>query len=655
MLRNSRLPSFNAQLFALTAATLLVFFWSACGGTPERNLPVDSQPQKVIEETPTPPITIIEAPTATQTPTPAPIEPKQEFGLIVRHSSTLESTDWIGLAQNYQATHIQIGGDAIRAVEDLIFQPQLQNQVRRLAREANQANLKVFVWSRELNLGDGLFRFDPTDPFYAARQSAYRNVLKSLPEIDGFVLQFADAQSPPWSAVADPTTVPQSSIKRIQIVIEMIKSIVVDEMGKTLWVRVGDEGPQAIEWLATALRTMNAADVGVILTQPTWLDAEFNRKAWISQLFGGQNVILEADATMNHWGGENTIISFAAPLNELRGFKDAFNFKGYACAIDTQDALVFDSPNRSNLVLLHQDEAPSDAVLQAWIEKEYQFAPVTKEGVSLRNLFMDSWRIAKKINTVQGADLFSFQWDVNNPPSFNSQSLNAPTEQTLLDIAQETYEAQSNLEETLSKLQEIQFNLPFTQISSLEQRIKNQIEFAKLMHYAKQCYWGYQLWKRTRNEQEALYLEGHLRALQQIASNTPQVFQLESERVDAGAILMFISNIRSHFPRVLFGSKERTWAKIFGIHIRQTAANSIEVLWQTSEPTVGSCHIVSKTPPLWQHSAESSLFPETEHRVLIEDLQPGQPYNVSISSTALNGFIINAKDYGLNLDEEVLF
>ena len=524
-----------------------------------------------------------------------------------------------------------------------------------LKKSYKQENLKVYVWSRELNLGDGLFRFDPTDPFYAARQAAYRNVLKLLPEIDGFILQFADAQSPPWSAVADPTIAPPGPIDRIRIVIEMIQRVVVDEMGKTLWVRVGDEGPQAIEWLAAALRQMEAQDIGVILTQPTWLGAEYNRQSWIAQTFEGRKVILEADAAINQWGGANTIISFAEPLNELRGFREKFDFQGYACTIDTQDTLVFDSPNRSNLVLLNQGEVSSDVALQEWIEKEYKFSPVTKEGILLRNLFMQSWRVAKKIAAVQGNDTFSLQWDPDAPPSFNNQRLNAPIQLTLYDIAQESYDALSTLESTLAQLQEIQFTLPFTQLSSLEQRVKNQIELAKLLHYAKQCYWGYQFWRYTRNEQEALYLEGHLRTLQQLANNTPQVFMLDKERIDAGAILMFISNIRSRFPRVLFGSKDRVWTKISGVQIRQSASNSIEVLWNTAEPTVGRCHVVSKTPPLWEKSAESSLLPETEHRVVIENLQPGQTYEISITVTALNGLTINTKDHVFSLDDEVVF
>ncbi|MBZ0258937.1 hypothetical protein K8I31_22940, partial [bacterium] len=303
MLRTDRVLSFYNKIALSIIVAGLFILWSSCGGTPERNTPIAPMPQHTIDETPTPPVTIIEEPEPTQTPTPPPApQPKYEFGFIVRHPSTLESTDWIDLAAKNHATHIQIGGDTIKAVEDLIFNTNLQNQVRQVARQAEQESLKVYVWSRELNLGDGLFRFDPTDPFYAARQAAYRNVLKQLPEIDGFVLQFADAQSPPWSAVADPTVAPLDPIQRIQIVINMVKSVVVDEMNKDLWIRVGDEGSQAVEWISSAIQTISSPKVGIILTQPRWLSDEYNQRAWIAQQFKGAKVMLESDATMEAWG-----------------------------------------------------------------------------------------------------------------------------------------------------------------------------------------------------------------------------------------------------------------------------------------------------------------------------------------------------------------
>ncbi len=643
----------QSKMMTLAAAVFIASLWFACGGTPERDDIALSPAQLSLEETPTPIVAEIIPPTPTLTPTPTP--PKQELGLIIRHPSTLNSTDWLGLAANYQATHIQIGGEAINAIEDLIFQQELQNQVRRLFRQAKQSNLRTLVWSSELNLGDGLFRFDQTDPFYAARQSAYRNVLNLLPEIDGVVLQLADAQSPPWNAVADPTVAPPGPVERIRFVIDMVKRVVVDEKNKQLWIRVGDEGSQAIEWIASALQQISDKNLGVILAPNTWLKAEYNRSAWVAQLFEGQSVILEVDASMEAWGGENTIISVSDQLKEFSGYIDNFSFRGFAASIDTQESLVFDSPNRSNLVLFNQIEDNPQNVLIDWIEKEYQFAPVTKEGIALKNLFAKSWGVAKKIATIQGSDAFSFQWDLDTPPSFNNQELNTPSRQLLYTIAQESYDAHYSLEQTIATLQEIQFNLPFVTLSSLDQRVKNQLDLAKLMYYAKQCYFGFQFWKFTRDEQEALYLEGHLKALQQLAINMPQTFSINGERIDAGAVLMFVSNIRSRFPRVLFGAQERDWAKIFNVEVRQIGMTSIEVRWQTSQPTVGSCRLVSTTPPLWEQAGESSFFAETEHQIIIDGLQPGRSYSIFITSTTSDGLMINGKDYVFSLDAEVVF
>lgn len=660
MLRTSRVQSFHNKINLAFIIAGVFVFWYACGGTPERNTSIVNIPRHGAEETPTPHVTIIEVPEPTQTPTPAPEAlPKHQLGFIVRHPNTLDSTEWIDLASKYHATHIQIGGETVKAVEDLIFNADLQIQVRRVARQAEQENLKVYVWSRELNLGDGLFRFDSTDPFYAARQAAYRNVLKLLPEIDGFVLQFVDAQSPPWSAVADPSAAPPEPIERIRFVIDMIKSVVVDEMNKDLWVRVGDEGTQAIEWISSAIKSISSPNVGVILTQPTWLSAEYSQRAWIAQQFKDAKVMLESDATMEAWGGANGIVSFAQPLEPFHDLNDSYNFDGFSCAIDTANTLIFDSPNRSNLTLLYQrmetPAPPNSAILQQWIENEFKFAPITREGILIKDLFIQSWGIAQRGYEVENNLNFSFLWDVNNPPFFHHDELNLPTQQTLINMAQSSDEAKTVLEKQLAQLEDIQFNLDFTQLSSLEQGIKNQINAVNILHYAKQCFWGYQLWKQTRSENEALILEGHLHALQSITGTMSQSYSINNELIDAGGILTFISHIRSNFPRVLFGAHERIWNKIRNVQIHQSAMDTIEVLWETQEPSIGKCYITSIKPPIWDKSAETSLFPETQHRVVLNGLQSGQSYSITISIQLENGIIIYSKDHIFSLDQDAVF
>ncbi|MBZ0255138.1 hypothetical protein K8I31_03705, partial [bacterium] len=211
------------------------------------------------------------------------------------------------------------------------------------------------------------------------------------------------------------------------------------------------------------------------------------------------------------------------------------------------------------------------------------------------------------------------------------------------------------LEKQLSQIEEIQFNLNFAQLSSLEQGIKNQLEAVNILHYAKQCFWGYQLWKQTRNENEALMLEGHLRTLQSITGTMMQSYTINNEIIDAGTILTFISNIRTNFPRVLFGAHERTWNKIRNVQIRQSAMDAIEVLWETQEPSIGKCYITSIKPPSWDKTAETSLFPETQHRVVLNGLQSGEIYAITISIQQENGLIIYSKDHIFRLDEDAVF
>ncbi|MBI1389189.1 MAG: hypothetical protein GC154_12150 [bacterium] len=636
-------------LFVCAAATLVF----SCGGPEERDRPVSPVqiPIEPIEATPTPEMVL--PPTPTPTPTPAP--QTWENGWSVWNLEAVRGSGLAQRAKEFGATHIQIGGQALRVIEDLIFDAGRQEAVRDLAQQAEALGLKTLVWSRELNLGQGLFRFDPTDPYYAARQAAYRNVFQLIPELDGVVLNFADSPTKPWLVEPPLGVDAPAPAERTRFIIDMVYRVVARDFGKSVWIRVGDEPITEIEVIAEAVRRMNTPELGVIVSHSGWMNAQKEQLDWLLRSFSTQPVILEADAAESRLAGPRAIVSLAPQLSDHRSAWMNPAVKGVCGLVDGGGELVFGSPNEVNLNLLSglaqgPNFRPGDAV-EDWIVKRYGFQPGTREGSLLKSIYAKSWLVSKKICAVLMDTPFSFQWAVSgeNAPQFDKQKLQFIEKDTLVELAQESYEAQTLLQNALNDLRQSPDIGSSQAFWDWEKRISDEYQLATLIMYAKQCYWGFQYWSRTHDEQEALLLEGHLRRLETIANSLQGSWSWNGETVDAQSVALFIQSIRSQFPRVLFGAQERKWNHIYEVSLRQISSTGFEISWKTEQPATGRC-FVSNSYNTFGSALNAAMTPSTEHHAVLDGLQPGAQYWVKIEMKDLGGDTVRSGVFSIQLE-----
>jgi hypothetical protein len=191
--------------------------------------------------------------------------------------------------------HIMLKDTAIRAVDDLLYQSQLMERVQQTARVANSNYVNTLLWSREIN-GEGTsFVFASGTPLVIARQTAYRNVLQRIPELDGIVLSMEDAVLPPWKASSLLQGDLTSPAERALFVINMVKQVVVDELGKQLWIYLPDSSPDSM-FVADALQTLGSSDIDVITSSIAMAKSNVVQKNfdvhWLADITGGNQYSL---------------------------------------------------------------------------------------------------------------------------------------------------------------------------------------------------------------------------------------------------------------------------------------------------------------------------------------------------------------------------
>lgn len=631
--------------YGRSALFLILCIVAACGGPTERTEPVPPQPPQPAIESPTP-TPVILAPTATPTPTP-PALSQTQYGWTIQGADDLSNQTWLDQAARNGVTHIQIGGDALPSIDDVIFDSALQQNIRALARQADRSNIHTLIWGRELNLGDGLFRFTPTDPFYAARQAAYRNVFTQIPELDGVILQFSDAQSPPWDAAPPEGVNAPGPIERVRIVLEMVYQTVVIEQNKSLWVRIGNESDQAMEWILSAVSQLPEPQPAIVLAPNAWQFASPKRVAWLKQRTAGFNLLSESDAGLKSLGQGGLMASIAMPM----AYQAIYSNRGTSSILDTTRLTESDSILTLNLFLArsaaHDTAFDPKASISEWAKTRFDISPNTPAHSFMMDFLSSSWQTAEKIAAVNNGPLFSFDWPVDDPPLFDDARLNYPDQELLTHIAQESYEAIRQTEDDRQAFSSIQSTLPPSVSMEWQQRLKVREQFARIYHYAKQCFFGFQLWQRTRNENEALYLEAHLKALESLASEFNE--NHNSEMMNLQELTGFITSIRQRFPRVLFGAREREWNRIENITIRQINAEQIEVIWNTQEPSKTECQLITGHP-YSERAIEASIFPTENHSIILENLTPGTLYSLQLHAASLSGQSTLSGVYKIALD-----
>ncbi len=603
---------------------------------------------------------------------PPPVLPETEIGLLLTVPDS-ESVDYfMDKALEYSVTHVQFGRDILDAVDDLILNQNRRDFVRTAAKKAKNLGISPYIWSREINIEGQTFPFNWAAPLVAARQSAYRSVLESIPEIEGVVLTFEDALLKPWDAVIPEGLSPLSVPQRIQFVIDMVHSVVVDEFDKRLLVRVKTGFKEHSELIMNALKTYPSDQVTIISgAYYSGLDPLSPWEPIVPQSLPHRQ-LLECDLTASALGGNFFLTCMPDDLYDIWSCAQSRDMKGVVGLVQKRNYSIRNTPHEITWFALSkmvaQPGAPLDLIWDEAIQRQYGLFPASEEGQQLQKILSASSDWWRRAAVAKGLLVFSYQGEIpagrnllDSLPSLDSidenaalefliDELKSPKKQTLIDLAQEAYEVSSWFDNALSNLNSISPNLVPTQYEQIRRRLATQRFYATAWFYIKQCFWGFKLWQRTKDENEALYLEAHLKELEKIAKTHAQ--KMESlPHANVQRIWDFVAGIREEFPRVILGWKKREWNRLNEIHIKQAGPESVIISW-TSEMPSTSRVFVTTHPPLFELTKPATNKPTTQHQVRIHGLNSDKQYVFKVQCMTADGDITTSGDYTFHLKPE---
>lgn len=626
------------------------------------SVPEDIQPRELIE-----PVT-----TAPSIPTTGR-RPGFELGWLVAAPEYLSASDLVTSAVEHNVTHVQIGGTVLQAIDDLILDANKGEFVRQLARQLDARGIDTLVWSRELHLESKTFRYLATDPLVAARQAAYRTALQTIPEIDGVVLSFDGAWLEPWNSQAPAGFAHIPVPDRIRFIIEMVKPVIVDEMGKRLYIFVNASRLDAIDWIAEAVNAYPVDSFPLIFPLNLPYGAMVGPlNPYLNELAARPRLIL-CDLAGGAFGGPRFVVSLGGELGRYIRDMERENWRGIATPVHLAAGSVYNSLNTINLLTLTQLAQNPNVVpvvpWSDWIQRTYGAAPMTREGQTLRRIYELSYTWACKMAYVKQFFPFADQGDLPTVDQLRQRlterwgdrlgqgyqyiyrDLREPKKQTLLDITQEAYEALSGLEQAIQELENIRDHLHPMEYEDLNRRLTHQRRMAEALFYAKQTFWGLDWWRRTKDEDEALCMEANLQRLERLAVEWEQHTGGQRLPGDPTRIREWVSAIRREFPRVLFGARERNWNKIQNVIIRQTGPSSAEVQWTSAWPSTSRIFVTTRLP-IFDRMQPVSEFSATRHQIPLDHLQPGEWYYIKLQCIFEKGEVTNSGEFRFQLEAQ---
>ncbi len=643
---------------------VIIIIFASCSGTPKR--PGSGEPAPT--PTPTPqqeqPVGAGEIePTPAPTPTPEPVS-KVNLGWILSRSDRAAIQQFTERASYYNIDQIHLTGEFLHTIDELIYDFDKQEIVQTIAENLEQQGIDLYLWSHELNLPNNTFMFMQSDPLVAARKAAYNNVLKQIPEIDGVVLVMEGAPVAPWDAVIPPLHPQRSNSERIQFVIEMIRDTVEFDQGKDFCVKTSQWNSEHNQWIAQALEGIPPEQSKILSS------ADYPQEAILS--LSQYTHLAEINLAAEPFGGPKFLYSKIGDIRSMNEDIQNERFGGSIAWVQSKYGNPFQNPNQINLgafsKLKDEETGLGPTIWDEWLQNQYSIDWRSREGVSLQHIYKDSSDWGSRIYFANGVipitrnggvpeSMEQVQTILDSFPRDHpryariKRELAAENKQFLVDLAQESFEAQEWIQDAMDELNNLKSILASQTFNEFYDPMRHQLRVARVFHYLKQCIWGFEYWKQTRDPYEALHLEAHLRRLRELSLQMEEEFGPTVEPGNPEMILSFIESVRSQFPRVIFGQREREWNRLRDIIIRQTGASRVEVSWTSDEPSLSKIFITQSLPS-YNRFEEISTNYSNQHRSVIDGMEPGQTYYFKIQCENENGQITNSGDYRVYFEME---
>lgn len=432
-------------------------------------------------------------------------------GWILLDSDPTAVENAITTAAQYGVNHIQLSHGLIMNIEDILDDtPAAQARLTALNKgieTAHQYGMEAYIWCHELS-GTGLdVCYDTEDDLWDDRAQAYREGLALLPGLDGVVLMFGSAPSPPWFTVCgcawcldnfpldNPFEVPPQPDK-IRIITEQVGGVITGELGKDLLVRTFVHEPAEVPWHSQGLAAVEGVPFTGMHKGPVQDWQPYNPHHPCIGDVGDHPSVMELDLAGEYYG--LSVLPFCAPGYYRYRLRHLWENKGIGVVarIERGSHHGLGTPNEINMravnALLADPEEPLESIWNGFIEDFYGLAPGDAGQAALLSILEDTFPIRLKSHYALGiwalekgsdfptkASLGQFhdrgkmpKWDPDWQDLWDR--LKEPDRRTILWLWQEGSEAVSLAEQALVDFEGVRQHLDAAREADLARRLLHQ-------------------------------------------------------------------------------------------------------------------------------------------------------------------------------------
>lgn len=521
----------------------------------------------------------------------------------------------IETAAHYGVNHIQLSHDLIMNIDDVLGErPRVNVETLNLGiRLAHENGMKAYVWVHEFSPTTVVVCYAPDDPIWEARANAYREALALMPDLDGIILMFGSAPTPPWYTLCScewcvenydstPFESPPNP-ERIRMVTEKIGGVIVNELGLELFVRTFVHEPVELGFHAEGLSGVRDLNFTGMHKGPVQDWQPFNpHDANIGDI-GPRPAIVELDVAGEYWG--RSILPMAAPGYFRYRFLYAYENQGIGSVIRVQRGSnhALGTPNEINILTLNMlsddPTTPLDAIWSRFIGTHYGLEPESPGYDTLRRVLDDTFHVRVKSHYLLGIWAFekssSFPrkarydqfTDRGDMPKWNPawrerwDSLNTPDMAVAAWTWQEGSEAIELARDSLDAVATLQEHLAPELFSDLSRRISHQFHAARAWRAMKTWIVARRVYTRTPDTNIAETMRAMLNELEQIRGDMQEAELDSVSLAGPGEITEFLSNASPLTPEA--DARIMPHSPISAVRIMDIGPSSLELTFRVRQ------------------------------------------------------------------------
>jgi hypothetical protein len=405
---------------------------------------------------------------------PDAFDPVRGWILLDRDPAAVRAA--LEAAPRFGINHVQLSEDLLMDIDELLDDtPETLARVAGLNEAialAHDKGIRVYVWCHELPTGAIAVCYGPDGDLWRQRAEAYRKGIARIPDVDGVILMFGSAGTPPWLSFCDcdwcPDTYGESldsppQAERLRLIVQNVAAVVTGELGKEVIGRVFIHEAEENAWHQEGLAAATCTPFVTMHKDAVNDWQPYNPPDPTMPVAPGRPAFMETDAAGEYFGQSE--LPFAAPgyYRYRLAYAREHQGIGYAARIERGSNRALGTPNEVNLWaltrLLEDPRTPLAAIWDQALQSLYGVAPGSESSLTLRSVLETSFPIRVKSHYALGIWALDKGSDIPSQPEFGQlfqrgdmrkwdpdwtatwEALDHPDRGTVLRIHQEGTEA----------------------------------------------------------------------------------------------------------------------------------------------------------------------------------------------------------------------